>query len=81
MLCYSYMFPISPSPSLSIFTVPYFIVPQMQKNNYITSLGEIPRGRVIFFFLIGMGLKIQDSVPSCVTETCWPQAIALVPSV
>ena len=69
-----------PFPRLSVFTVAYFIVPQMQKNNYIMSLGEIPRGRVIFF-LIGMGLKIQDSVPSCVIETCWPQAIALVPSV
>jgi len=51
----------------------------MQKNNYIMPLGEILRGRVTFF--IRMGLKMQDSVPSCVTETCWPQAIALVPSV
>lgn len=67
------MFPIS--PSLFIFTFAYFIVPQMQKNYYLMSLGEILRGRVIFFTLDGT----QDSVLSCVTETCWPRAIALVP--
>lgn len=41
----------SPSPSLSIFTVAYFIVPQMQKNDFVMSLGEILRGRILRGFL------------------------------